>query len=162
MTQTLALSERPMGWSFVVMLTIAQDQTINRLLRAQTGRSRSKLDGPPLLPDPATASSFDANHTIPDTRRPGPAPKEGMIRWVSSISGDNVNLRVGVPVGKENWLDVGDVGRGGGGLERRDVSGVCAVEGCKESRKYRSLKRFKVGGCCMTHLKAVEAALAGG
>jgi Ino eighty subunit 2 len=83
-----------------------------------------------------------------------------MIRWVSSISGHNVSLRVGVPVGKEEWIAVGGQSKEGKGV-KRDTSGVCAVEGCGERRKYRSIGRFEVGGCCLQHLKAVEAGLRG-
>ena len=83
-----------------------------------------------------------------------------MIRWVSSIRGEGVSLRVGVPLGKEGWLDLGGQARVEE-RQRRDVSGVCAVEGCAERRKYRSMRQFEVGGCCLQHLKAVEAGLAG-
>ena len=81
-----------------------------------------------------------------------------MIRWVSSIKGDNVNILIGAPIGKENWLDVGiprEVSKG-----RTDIAAMCSVQGCAEKRKYRSTRQFEVGGCSMDHLKVVEAGLA--
>jgi Ino eighty subunit 2 len=77
-----------------------------------------------------------------------------------------VVLRVAAPRGKEGWIDIGPNGLVDGRprvnvkeTERRDVSGVCAVEGCGEKRKYRSVKKFEVGGCSLAHLKQVEATI---
>ena len=138
-----------------LILHLLQDSTINRLLRAQTGRSRAKLDGPSPVPssDPVQSTSAETQY-ISSSRRRQPLPKNGMIRWVSSMSGDDVILRVGLPIEKETWL----AGRTGNEkVDQRDMSGICGVAGCEESRKYRSTRRFEVGGCCLQHLKAVEA-----
>jgi Ino eighty subunit 2 len=94
-----------------------------------------------------------------------------MIRWVSSIVGDRVVVRVAAPKGKDEWIGIGsrptipdsktdlksDVKANGGLAERGRAT--CAVEGCEERRKYRSVKRFEVGGCSLQHLKQVEAGI---
>lgn len=81
-----------------------------------------------------------------------------MIRWVSSISGDDVIVRVGLPIGKEMF----SAGRTANEkVDKRDMSGICGVEGCGEVRKYRSTRRFEVGGCCLPHLKTVEVGFDG-
>ena len=82
--------------------------------------------------------------------------------------GDSVVMRVAAPKDKDNWLnlnlnDVTSVGnvkaeRGGRG-EKHSKQGICGVNGCGAKRIYRSVKRFEVGGCCMEHLKVVEAGL---
>jgi len=80
------------------------------------------------------------------------------IRYTSSIVGDNVVLKVGVPKGKEEWVRVGeDLSKRD--TIRRDASAQCAVEGCEEKRKYRCLKKFEVGGCSLAHLKLLNEAL---
>ncbi|WVQ73850.1 hypothetical protein IAR50_003431 [Cryptococcus sp. DSM 104548] len=121
-----------------------QDETINRLLRAQTSRSRAKIDDDI---DPSTGN--------PSPSRRIHAPPEGMVRWTSKMGQDGaVVMSVGVPKGKEEWLQLGVPP-----VElRRDV-GMCSAPGCGEKRKYRSVKVFEKGGCSMAHLKAVEAAL---
>ncbi|KAL1406249.1 hypothetical protein Q8F55_007943 [Vanrija albida] len=134
-----------------------QDQTINRLLRAQTGRSRSKLDGPSPMPDANGEDSGAApSGATSPTKRSAPPP-DG-VRYVSALRGDDVVLSVSVRAGREGWLDVG----GGGGGERaegRDARGLCAAKGCAQPRKYRCVGRFETGGCSLAHLKEVEAAL---
>lgn len=82
-----------------------------------------------------------------------------MIRWVSSIVGEEVVLRVAAPKGKDEWIAVAGKGQKSAGKPIRNVAGICGVDGCQERRKYRSTTRFEVGGCSMEHLKKVEMEL---
>ncbi|KAK8847351.1 hypothetical protein IAR55_005208 [Kwoniella newhampshirensis] len=138
-----------------------QDQTINRLLRAQTSKSRSKLDNP----SPALDSGGPSSHPSP-TRRV-PATPGSMIRWVSTVSNDgDVVIRVAAPKEKDEWLGL-DSGEKVEKEEEEDVvemekkpdMGICNVIGCGEKRKYRSVMQFEMGGCCLDHLKSVESGL---
>ena len=137
---------------------VPQDQTINRLLRAQTGRSRAKLD----VPSPGDDTPGTGSRYASPSRRASGAPKSDMIRWVSSIQDDKVVIRVGAPAGKEEWIKLAslDDAPSEAKPQHRNTRGTCGVRGCSQSRKYRSVKRFEVGGCCMEHLKKVEASLA--
>ncbi|KIR25854.1 ino eighty subunit 2 [Cryptococcus deuterogattii 99/473] len=132
-----------------------QDETINRLLRAQTSRSRSKLDNPMDL-------DGDASAVPSPSRRVQPAP-EGMIRWSSKITKEgDVVMRVAPPKEKEAWLDLVGAKLDEVAEKQRSLNrgkGMCDAPGCGEKRKYRSVKNFNKGGCCMEHLKAVEASL---
>ncbi|KAK4686083.1 Ino eighty subunit 2, partial [Tremellales sp. Uapishka_1] len=125
-----------------------QDQTINRLLRAQTGRSRAKLDAP----SPTLESADPLLPTTPAV----PVIPLNMIRTINEcVNGVSVS-RVAVPEGMEGWLMVN--GDGSGHVKRKKDEGEtkCAVEGCGEKRKYRSIKKFERGGCCIDHLRVVE------
>ncbi|GMK57834.1 hypothetical protein CspeluHIS016_0406680 [Cutaneotrichosporon spelunceum] len=125
-----------------------QDQTINRLLRAQTGRSRAKLD------DTDTPRS---GQTSPVKARPVP---DG-VRWVSRMAGEDVVLHVGVKAGREGWIAVGEEHAARfKASEKGDM--VCAAKGCDQARKYRSVGKQSVGGCCVAHLKEVDARVAAG
>ncbi|OWZ70290.1 hypothetical protein AYX14_04323 [Cryptococcus neoformans] len=132
-----------------------QDETINRLLRAQTSRSRSKLDNP-------TDLDGDSPAVPSPSRRVQPAP-EGMIRWSSKITKEgDVIMRVAAPKEKESWLDLVGAKLDEVDEKRRSLNGgkgMCDAPGCGERRKYRSVKDFERGGCCMEHLKTVEASL---
>ncbi|ORX38857.1 hypothetical protein BD324DRAFT_294568 [Kockovaella imperatae] len=146
-----------------------QDQTINRLLRAQTGRSRAKLDVPSPGEEGGTGGGGSgvggSRYPSPSRRTTTAAPLENMIRWISSIQDDNVVLRVAAPAGKEDWIAVSDATLAEDSTDtkpvlRRDARGTCGVDGCDAERKYRSVKKFETGGCSMEHLRAVEAGLA--
>lgn len=128
-----------------------QDQTINRLLRAQTGRSRSKLDHTPLPDGESGASSPTKQRSVLDI--------PNGIRWVSRLDGDNVTMAVSVMEGNEKWLDFPEQPHKDDGKKSKKDEAKCGAEGCKEKRKYRSTKKFDVGGCSLPHLKEVEAAL---
>jgi len=163
-----------------------QEATVNRLLRAQTSRSRAKLDPSP-LPAPGSGADSNPNSTSnsstnantlhlpsggvdsdghsrrPSPLRSAPPPRGDRVRYVSGLVDGSLVLRIGVPEGKEGWLGMG-LGENGVDLEKvragkRSKVAVCAVKGCGERRKYRSVKDFEVGGCCMAHLKEVEAGL---
>ncbi|KLT42345.1 hypothetical protein CC85DRAFT_285584 [Cutaneotrichosporon oleaginosum] len=125
-----------------------QDQTINRLLRAQTGRSRTKLDDTD-TPRSGQVSPVKAR-VVPDA-----------VRWVSRMHGEDVVLRVGVKAGREAWIAVGEehVPRFEA-AEPGDL--VCAAQGCALPRKYRSVGKPSVGGCSVAHLKEVNARVARG
>lgn len=96
------------------------------------------------------------------SRRVQPAP-EGMIRWSSKITKEgDVVMRVAAPKEKESWLDLVGTKLDEVDGKRRSLNsgkGMCDVPGCGEKRKYRSVKDFERGGCCIEHLKAVEASL---
>lgn len=91
-----------------------------------------------------------------------------MIRWVSTLvsstdgggarSGEVV-CRVGVPRGMASESEILGMGRSQGGTKQKQDARRCAVEGCKNGRKYRSTKKFEVGGCSMEHLKRVNESL---
>jgi hypothetical protein len=91
-----------------------------------------------------------------------------MIRWVSTLvsttdgsgakSGEVV-CRVGVPRDMATQSEVLSMGRIGGGAKQNQDARRCAVEGCTNGRKYRSTKKFEVGGCSMEHLKRVNESL---
>lgn len=138
-----------------------QDQTINRLLRAQTGRSRAKLDAEPGEDgDNAGAVSGNASPTKRPRRMGNP---DTMIRWSSKMEGEKMVIRVAAPVGKDDWIALGVVAPT---LEVKEEKpkitppAACAVTGCGNARKYRSTKQFDKGGCSMEHLKMVNEGLA--
>jgi Ino eighty subunit 2 len=92
-----------------------QDQTINRLLRAQTSKSRSKLDAPQTdSPAPEPNQEGVESEEIPEQGQGGRKVmpiKEGMVRYVSRLEGEGeggklVNL-IGVVEGREDWIKVG-------------------------------------------------------
>jgi len=95
-----------------------QDQTINRLLRAQTSKSRSKLDAPaestsnsPAPPGTTSAQAGDGGEdevdSKPKTRGRELPVNENMIRMVSKLNAEGglVNL-VAVTEGREGWIAV--------------------------------------------------------
>ena len=67
-------------------------------------------------------------------------------------------LKVSTPKGKEDWINVNPAVKDPSTV-KRDVGGVCAVQGCEERRKYRCVKKFDIGGCSLSHLKEVEKSL---
>jgi hypothetical protein len=90
-----------------------QDQTINRLLRAQTSKSRSKLDAPaestsnsPAPPGGPIVEGEEVD-SKPKTRGRELPVHENMIRIVSKLNGDGglINL-VAVTEGREGWIAV--------------------------------------------------------
>ncbi|WWC87008.1 uncharacterized protein L201_001890 [Kwoniella dendrophila CBS 6074] len=77
-----------------------QDETINRLLRAQTSKSRSKLD----QPSPAIGEDGETSGQVSPSRRV-PVQPSNMIRWSSTLNKDgNVLIRVAAPKGKDDWI----------------------------------------------------------
>jgi len=100
-----------------------QDQTINRLLRAQTSKSRSKLDAPaeneasPVPPGDGGAGAVAAGvdgvgaeeisiESRGKRKREMPL-NEDMIRFVSKLNGEGGLIQlVGVAKGKEGWIAV--------------------------------------------------------
>ncbi|WVQ69182.1 uncharacterized protein L199_007398 [Kwoniella botswanensis] len=128
-----------------------QDETINRLLRAQTSKSRSKLDQPsPALGEGELTASGQAS---PSKKQ----PLSNMIRWSSTLTKDgDILLRVGAPKEKDDWISLTPAGKEGKDrLMVREIP-TCGVVGCANKRIYRSTKNFDIGGCSLDHLKAVE------
>lgn len=71
-------------------------------------------------------------------------------------------MRVAPPKEKEAWLDLVGAKLDEVAEKQRSLNRgkrVCDAPGCGEKRKYRSVKNFDKGGCCMEHLKTVEASL---
>ncbi|KAL7419010.1 hypothetical protein Q5752_006695 [Cryptotrichosporon argae] len=125
-----------------------QDQTINRLLRAQTTRSRSKLDADESAPASASAGGSGAASPTKGARRRAAPP--GAVRVVSRVVDGNLEVRVAAD---PDTLALPAAPRAYGG--KGDAT--CAVHGCARARKYRLPKRFEVGACGIEHLKALEA-----
>ncbi|OCF41701.1 hypothetical protein I317_04507 [Kwoniella heveanensis CBS 569] len=152
-----------------------QDETINRLLRAQTSRSRAKLDNPsPGVGDAEGGEASGSGQVSPSRRVPLIAGE--MIRWTSSISKDgDVLLRVAVPKDEEDWIALtpdqlsspsvsADQGERKVRMRKPFERGtkkiaICTVDGCSKERKYRSTRNFELGGCGIEHLKEVDEAL---
>ena len=93
-----------------------QDQTINRLLRAQTSKSRSKLDAPAEstsnspAPPGTSAQVGDESGEVelkPKTRGRELPVNDTMIRFVSRLNAEGglINL-VAVTEGREGWIAV--------------------------------------------------------
>ncbi|WWC67885.1 uncharacterized protein I206_101803 [Kwoniella pini CBS 10737] len=141
-----------------------QDETINRLLRAQTSKSRSKLD----QPSPGMDGELHSGQVSPS--RKVPSNPSNMIRWSSTINKDGeIQLRVGAPKEKDHWISLRPeaytepsqsvIKPEQAEVQPRDSRVKCDAPGCEKDRKYRSTKKFEVGGCSLPHLKAVEATL---
>ncbi|RXK37520.1 hypothetical protein M231_05241 [Tremella mesenterica] len=137
-----------------------QDQTINRLLRAQTSKSRNKLE------DPLDGSPAPGTNSASVARRLMPASND-MIRFTSKLIDGKLVQTVSAPKGKETWIDLlppsftnHDRAEDVSATPKRNIlDAQCGVKGCKAKRKYRSVKAFEVGACCMEHLKMVNAGL---
>jgi hypothetical protein len=110
------------------------------------------------------------------------------IRYISKIVDGVMRTTVSVAEGKESWLEldpsvstlssvrntslfpsqsaaVNNSNAQNGVFstqkEKRDVRARCAVPGCEQNRKYRSIRKFELGGCSLNHLQLVEADLKG-
>lgn len=91
------------------------------------------------------------------------------MRWVSTVrplpgsaeqGGEGeVVCRLGIPNLSENPSLFGEREKSGKDGEKEGKNTMCAVEGCGERRKYRSVRAFQVGGCCLDHLKEVDLGL---
>lgn len=139
--------------------SLTQREAIDRLLKAQAGRSRNKD-----LPA-SRDTSTPANGTLPEAETPPPPPH--LIRYISTIRQGNFEMRLAVPTEKEGiLLDLAERNAYGlAGTPQGDVGDVkklttarptCAVGGCNEPRKYRCVKNFDIGGCSMAHLKQLD------
>lgn len=67
-------------------------------------------------------------------------------------------MAVSVMEGNEKWLEL-PAAPERTAAAKENSEGRCGAKGCSEKRKYRSTKKFDVGGCSLPHLKEVEAAL---
>ena len=80
-----------------------------------------------------------------------------MYRWVSSTQGDGEDKKMVIsfsvptslfpPVENPMPDPIQPSGRG---------PGVCAIEGCLGTRKYRLVKDWSVGACGLDHLRLLE------
>ncbi|GJJ08332.1 hypothetical protein Clacol_002543 [Clathrus columnatus] len=126
-------------------------ETINRLLKKQSSRSRAKRSAlnASVVATPQTHSGGEEgeNDQIPPERSsgmPGPA-----WRWISSKDG----YKLGIPV--EVIEDVT--------MESLPVpprpplsASICDAQGCSRSRKYRLVSDFNRGACGIEHLKLLN------
>jgi hypothetical protein len=64
-------------------------------------------------------------------------------------------MSVSAPIGIESALEVGTAEP----VRPLFQEALCAIQGCGAKRKYRSTKRFDVGGCSMEHLRLVNETL---
>jgi Ino eighty subunit 2 len=138
---------------------LLQNDVINRLLKAQTGKTRrnvaqnegtplSGLDGDDAMNGGGASDSARNAQVVP-----------GMLRFVSSIKSGKFEMLVSAPPGKETAIEFESPPRAGHGAAEKKTEARCAVKGCSEKRKYRSVLEFETGGCSMPHLKLVEQSL---
>lgn len=81
--------------------SIQKTETINRLLKKQVGRQRSKLSSS--TTNPNNQSKFDEEgDALPDIVEVVPLVPT-RLRWVSSIRSGEYVASLGVPVGMEEW-----------------------------------------------------------
>lgn len=116
-------------------------EAIDRLLKAQTGKGRSSKDDNTLRDGtgPITPGS------VVERRPAGPCE----LRYVSSISSEEVRLRLGVVDGvlpPTDWLPISS----------RPRPKHCAVPDCKQLFKYRLVNHPQVGACSLGHLQTLE------
>ncbi|KAF8498417.1 hypothetical protein JB92DRAFT_2984659 [Gautieria morchelliformis] len=142
-------------------------ETINRLLKKQSSRSKAKrstLLNTSVVPTPQSPHSGDDGESdavlgaVPGTTdqmgtiMPGP-----VWRWVSNSSG----IRLGVP---SEVVDIGDAARMDAASNALDEhmkprpAAICNVPGCCGRRKYRLVRDFEQGACGIEHLRVLSSA----
>lgn len=134
-----------------------QNDVINRLLKAQTGKTRRNVaqgEGTPI----SLNDGDDANGPT-DAKNAAVVP--GMLRFVSSIRSGKFEMFVSAPPGKEQAIALEEAPVRLEQAGRGKAEAHCGVKGCGERRKYRSVLDFEKGGCSMPHLKLVEQSLRG-
>ncbi|KAJ9114652.1 hypothetical protein QFC22_005528 [Naganishia vaughanmartiniae] len=137
-----------------------RNDVINRLLKAQTGKTRrnvAQMEGTPM-------SGLDGEETINGTATDGSAISPavpGMLRFVSSIRSGNFVMSVSAPPGKEETLQFEESlyhSRAQPAAERvaEKRTSVCALSGCSKPIKYRYTSNFNLGGCSLDHYRSVK------
>lgn len=111
--------------------------TINRLLRAQSGRTKTKL-----------STTSRPTSGAPSASPPSDIPRT-LLRYISSIKSGELAMSVSFPQTKVDGL----------GFERKvgkgKLDGMCDV--CSvEKRIYRSLRDREKGACGVEHLKVLD------
>jgi Ino eighty subunit 2 len=134
-----------------------QNDVINRLLKAQTGKTRRNAAQNEGTPMSGLDGDDPMNGGSSDTRNSQVVP--GMLRFVSSIKSGKFEMLVSAPPGKEKVIEFASAPRTGQVAGGKKAEARCAVKGCGEKRKYRSVLNFETGGCSMSHLKLVEQSL---
>lgn len=159
MTGYVYLLPRITWYKFAHVTLLLQNDVINRLLKAQTGKTRRNVaqnEGTPL-------SGLDGDDAMngggasDGARNAQVVP--GMLRFVSSIKSGKFEMLVSAPPGKETAIEFESPPRAGHVAAEKKTEARCAVRGCSEKRKYRSVLDFETGGCSMPHLKLVEQSL---
>ncbi|KAF8481459.1 hypothetical protein JB92DRAFT_3037988 [Gautieria morchelliformis] len=141
-------------------------ETINRLLRKQSSRSKAKRSAfvnTSIVPTPQSPHSGDGGESdgvlgaVPGTTgqmgMPGP-----VWRWVSNSSG----IRLGVPSEvvdiRETMGDAAKMVAASNALDMKPrPPAICNVPGCREPRKYRLVHDFEQGACGMEHLRVLSS-----
>jgi hypothetical protein len=133
---------------------------INRLLKAQTGKTRrnvAQMEGTPI-------SGLDGEDTINGTATGGSAISPavpGMLRFVSSIRSGNFVMSVSAPVGKEQTLQFEESlhSRAQPAAEKvpEKRTSVCCLSGCSQPIKYRYTSNFNLGGCSLDHYRSLKS-----
>jgi Ino eighty subunit 2 len=144
-------------------LPSVQTDTINRLLRAQSGRTKAKIPSSllPSRPGSGAASTSGDSGAVGDGP---PPPPPTLLRFVSSVKGGEFRLTVSFPENKLDAVKMGPVHSlddQDNGSTRRNVAGTCDVPGCGQRRIYRCVTAFDKGGCSLPHLKLVQGSLSG-
>ncbi|KAF8514005.1 hypothetical protein BU17DRAFT_52869 [Hysterangium stoloniferum] len=143
-------------------------ETINRLLKKQSSRSRAKRTAlnSSVVPTPQSPHSGNENEndsdaagvgggginantntstTDPRLRTiPGPA-----WRWISTQEG----FILGIPKEVEPVVGVTPASAMTKAEKKPPAPAICDVRGCREKRKYRLVGDFTKGACGMPHLK---------
>ncbi|KZT51207.1 hypothetical protein CALCODRAFT_443421, partial [Calocera cornea HHB12733] len=109
--------------------------TIRRLLAKQAPKTRGSRSGLGSVTAPGSSGDGSATPQLP------PVPM--LARWASTKDGMRWAAKV-EPAPPP----------------RARPQATCAVAGCEQMRKYRSVKDFEKGACGLEHLKALNAQLA--
>ncbi|KAJ9104488.1 hypothetical protein QFC21_001984 [Naganishia friedmannii] len=139
-----------------------RNDVINRLLKAQTGKTRrnvAQMEGTPM-------SGLDGEETINGTAVGGSANAPavpGMLRFVSSIRSGNFVMSVSAPLGKEQTLHFEESlyhshPRAPPAVEKVEEkrTSLCALPGCSQPIKYRYTSNFNLGGCSLEHYRSLQ------
>ena len=155
-------------------------ETINRLLKKQSRpRGRRPANASPLEDTPSTTpkvkgksklskeQDVDEDVDMDDTEEKEEAEREAeekeepkpvtMYRWVTSTQGDGEDKKMVLSFSVPTTLlpavespmpdPIQPSGRG---------PGVCAIDGCSSTRKYRLVKDWSIGACGVDHLRLLE------
>lgn len=126
----------------------SQIETINRLLKAQTGRTRGKAS----VTTTATASllaSAEANSPPP------PRPPPSLFRSISSIRSGAFVVTLSAPEDPDYVAKLASPPAVS--FPQVPTPALCTIDGCGRPRKYRCVGAFERGGCGLEHLRIAQA-----
>ncbi|KAJ9111401.1 hypothetical protein QFC19_001170 [Naganishia cerealis] len=133
-----------------------RNDVINRLLKAQTGKTRrnaAQAEGTPI-------PGLDGDETVNGTATGGSAFAPlvpGMLRFVSSIKSGTFEMSVSAPDGKDQVLQFEESqyhSRPRDEPEKR--TNICSISGCSLPIRYRLPSSFNVGGCSLDHYRSLN------